>query len=220
MQHRVGHPAVRVGHRLGEEHRVLVGEHGQVGVEVRLVGELHRAEPAPLLQVVGDGHGQPRAERAERDIRHDVHAQAGHPGDPGILDAGVVGAAFPALVGGQDDSGPPDTDRNPVLQDDLGEADPGDVAVGDDAGQQEQPPVGRAPAAGVEHPHRLERVAGLGCHDDAQPGEGVRNGALLVQADQPFTPEPSSEEVKCFWKATKSATAGAARTTEPARIAP
>src|SRR5665647_1023026 len=82
------------------------------------------------------------------------------------------------------------------------------------------PGSGRTPTAGVEHPHGFKRVAGLGCHHDAQTGQGVRDGGVHGQADQPFTPEPSSDEVKCFWKAMKRATAGAARTTAPARIAP
>ena len=47
-------------------------------------------------------------------------------------------------------------------------------------------------------------------------------GLVLVDALglTAFTPEPRSEEVKCRWNATNSATAGAASTTAPARIAP
>ena len=51
--------------------------------------------------------------------------------------------------------------------------------------------------------------------------EGERDGrGLWGQADQPFTPEPRSDEVKCLWNAMNSATAGMDRTTAPARIAP
>ncbi len=39
-------------------------------------------------------------------------------------------------------------------------------------------------------------------------------------APYPLTPEPRLDAVKCFWNATNSATAGAASTTAPARIAP
>ena len=42
----------------------------------------------------------------------------------------------------------------------------------------------------------------------------------VAEPGHPLTPEPSSEAVNRFWKATKSATAGAARTTAPARMAP
>ncbi len=149
-----------------------------------------------------------------------MHAEAWHPGNPRILDSGSVGAAFPSLVRGQDDPPSLDTDGNPVAQDDLNEPNARDVTVRDDSREQVEPPVRRAPAAGVEHAHGLKRVAGLGCHHNAQTGQGVRDGGLKGQADQPFTPEPSSDEVKCRWKAMNSATAGAARTTAPARIAP
>jgi hypothetical protein len=48
-----------------------------------------------------------------------VYAKARYPGDSRIFDSGVVGAAFPSLVRGQDDSSSLDTDGNPVAQDDL-----------------------------------------------------------------------------------------------------
>ena len=220
MQHCVGQATVGVEHRLGKEHRILVGKQAQVRVQIGLVGELHRAQTPPTLKVLGDRQRQPRAERAEGDVGHEVHPQTRHPGDSGVFDSGVFGAALPPCVRGQNDPTPLDSNGNPVSDDDLGEADPRDVAVRDNARQQVQPAVWRAPAAGVEYPHGLERVARFGGHDNAEAGQGVRDGGLGGQADQPFTPEPSSDEVKCFWNATNSATAGAARTTAPARIAP
>jgi len=47
---------------------------------------------------------------------------------------------------------------------------------------------------------------------NADPGVG--------EQCQPFTPEPTSVETKCRWKAMNSPTAGAASTQAPARIAP
>ena len=175
-----------------------------------------------MLEILGNGERQPRPERAERDVRHQVASETRHPGRPWVLDAGVVGAAFPSLIGGEDHAEPPDADGDAVQELDLDEADPRDVAVLDEAGQQMQSPVGSAAARRVEHPHGLERVARLGRHHDTEPGHRVGHvgGDALGHVGHPFTPEPRSDEVKYLWKATKRATAGAARTQAPARIAP
>ena len=213
---------VGIGHRLGEEDRVLVGEQAQIGVETGLVGELHRPQALPVLEVLGDGERQPRPERSEGDVRHQVAAEARHPGRARVLDAGVVGAPLPSLVGRENLSASMDPDGYAVSQLDLGEADSRHVAVLDQAREQVQAAVRGATAGGVEHPHGLERVAGLGGHHDPEPGHRVGHvgGHPDRRAGHPFTPEPMSDAVKCFWKATKSRTAGAASTHAPARIAP
>ena len=66
MQHGVREPAVRARDRLGEVHDILVREQVQIDVQVRLVLEVHRAQTPPAAQVVGHGHGRPRARAARR----------------------------------------------------------------------------------------------------------------------------------------------------------
>ena len=176
---------VGVGHLLGEEDRVLVGEHAQVGVETGLVGELHRAQALPVLEVLGDGERQPRPERAVGDVRHQVPPEARHPGSARVLDAGVVGAPLPSFVGGEDHAASMDPDGYAVSQLDLGQADPRDVALLDEAREQVEPAVRGAAARRVEHPHGLVRVAGLRCHHDTEPGHrvghlGGQHGGLRV----------------------------------------
>ena len=222
VQHRVRRPPVWIGHLLGEEDRVLVGEHAQVGVETGLVGELHGTQALPVLEVLGDGERQPRPERSEGDVRHQVPAEARNPGRARVFDAGVVGAPLPSLVGREDYAASKDPDGYAVSQLDLGEADARHVALLDEAREQVEAAVRGATAGGVEHPHGLVRVAGLGGHHDPEAGHRVRHvgGHLDRRAGHPFTPEPMSDAVKCFWKAMKSRTAGAASTQAPARIAP
>ena len=170
VQHRVRRSPVRVRHRLREEHRVLVGEHAQVGVQVGLVGELHRTEPAPLLEVGRHGEGEPRAERAVRDVGHEVQAERRHPRRARVLDPRVVGASLPAVVRRQDDTAPFDAHRDAVLEHDLDETDAGHVAGGHQARQQVQPAVGRPTAGRVEDAELLQRVARLRRHHDARAG--------------------------------------------------
>ena len=80
------------------------------------------------------------------------------------------------------------------------------------------------PAAGrVEDALGLERVARLRRHHDAEPGRGVygtTRGGLQRARISPSRRSRCRMEVKCRWKTTNSATAGAASTTAPARIAP
>ena len=57
VQHGIGEPAVRAGDRFGEVHDVLVREQVQIGVQLRLVLEVHRAEALPAAQILGDGQG-------------------------------------------------------------------------------------------------------------------------------------------------------------------
>ena len=99
VQHRVGRPAVRAGHRLGEEHRVLVGEQVEVGVEVRLVARTAPgragASSRRSVETASAGRGP---ERAVGDVGHHVQPERRDPGDARVLDAGVVRAALPARV--------------------------------------------------------------------------------------------------------------------------
>ncbi len=213
VQHRVGGLAVRARHRLGKEHHVLVVEQVEVGVEPGGVRELDRTEPAPVTKVGGDGQRGPRAERSERDVRHHVQPQARDPGDPRVLHAAVVVPAFPALVRAQHHAFAAHPDRHAVLDDDLREPDAGDVAGGHDPGQQPQPAVPVAAGRRVEHPFGLELQRRVLAHDHPDPLETVGHR-------HPLTPDPRSLETKWRWNAMNSATAGAASTAAPARIAP
>ena len=143
-------------------------------------------------------------------------------GDAGVLDAGVVGAPLPALVGSEHDALAAHTDRHAALDDDLREPDPRDVAGCHQPRQQVEPAVGVAPARRVEDAELLEGVRRVRAHDHARAAQGV--GDVLsddrLLGRHPFTPEPRSEEVKWRWNATKRATAGAASTQAPARMAP
>lgn len=69
------------------------------------------------------------------------------------------------------------------------------------------------PASRLRH-HRGEAAR----TDDSQTERSIPPARRA--GGHPLTPDPRSEEVKCRWNATKSATAGAASTTAPARIAP
>ena len=66
VQHRVGRLAVRAGHRLREPDAVLVREQVEVGVQLGLVGEVQRPEPAPVHEVVRHGQRRPRVRAARR----------------------------------------------------------------------------------------------------------------------------------------------------------
>ena len=125
----------------------------------------------------------------------------------------MVVAAFPALVGAQHHALPPYPDRHAVLDDDLREPDAGDVAGGDQPGQQPQPAVPVVAGRRVEHPVGLELQRRVLAHDHTDPFEPVRHR-------HPLTPDPRSLETKWRWNAMNSATAGAASTAAPARIAP
>ena len=162
VQHRVAGLAVRAGDRLGEVHDVLVGEQVEVGVEVRLVGELDRPEPLPAGQVGGDGEGRLRAEGAVRDVGHHVAAEAGYPGDARVLHSGVGLAALPAGVGGEHHAAPLDAGGHAVVEDHLGEPDAGDVARGDQPRQQVQGSVGGAARGRVQDALRFEGSPGRG----------------------------------------------------------
>ena len=89
---------VRPRHRLGEEHRVLVGVQVEVDVQVGVVREVHRAEPPPLAQVLRHRERGLRARAGRTPRRSSRAGRVGDPGDPRVLDAGVVRAALPALV--------------------------------------------------------------------------------------------------------------------------
>ena len=81
-------------------------------------------------------------------------------------------------------------------------------------------PSGPRPLAGLRTP--IASSGSPGCGDMTTPSLVREYGTTvcLQRHGQPFTPEPRSDEVKCRWNATNSATAGAASTTAPARIAP
>ena len=55
---------------------VLVREQVEVGVEVRLVAEMHRTEPPPATPGRRRRPGRPRPERPVGDVGHDVHGRA------------------------------------------------------------------------------------------------------------------------------------------------
>ena len=137
----------------------------------------------------------------------------------GILDAAVVGAALPPFVGREHDAPALDADRDAVVDDHLGQADPGHVAGGDQPGQQVQPAVRGVPGRRVEDPFGFPRLSGSG--DMTVPmrvnGTGCRRRTVT---GQPLTPEPMSLEVKWRWKTTNSPITGAASTHAPARIEP
>ncbi len=104
-----------------------------------------------------------------------------------------------------------------------------DVVVG----QQVAPRRGRP---GAVRPRQVAGRVGPGVRDGAQRHRGSEAAASARKVAKPpaptsprpttrrrrhpLTPDPRSEAVKCFWKATNSATAGAASTTAPARMAP
>ncbi len=165
--------AARARHRLGEEDRILVVEEIQVGVELVVVAEQGRAEPAPLPKIIRDGDRGPRSERAVGHVGHHVHPEHRDERDPRILGAGVALPALPGPIRRQHDALPLHADRDPVLDDQLGQADPGHVAGRDQSRQQIRRPVGCPAGAGIEDALDLLRVARLGTHDHADPGEPV-----------------------------------------------
>ncbi len=207
VQHQVG--AVD---RLGEPDAVLVREQVEVGVEVRLVGEVQRAEAAPVHEVVADRLRRLGPERAIGDVGHQVQAERRDPGHARVLDAGVAGAALPARVGLEHDAAPLDADRHAVLEHHLRQPDARDVARRHEPRQQAERAVRGTAGRGVEHALGLVRVA-VGRHHHPRARELERNR-------HPLTPDPICVDTKCRWKATNSATAGAASTHAPARIAP
>ena len=74
-----------------------------------------------------------------------MHPEPIDVGDAGILDPGVVHAAFPRQVGFEHDAASIDADGDAVFDDDFGEADAGHVAGGDHSRQEVQATVGRVP---------------------------------------------------------------------------
>lgn len=120
-------------------------------------------------------------------------AEARDPGDARVLDTGVVLAALPALVGGEDDAAALDAAGDAlVVEEDLRQADAGDVALGDQSGQQVQGAVGGTAGGGVENAFRLVRLTGQG--DITMPLRTRRYGMGFCGAGwfmgvQPFTPE-------------------------------
>ena len=177
VQHGVRRAPVRAGHRLGEEHDVLVGEQVEVGVQVGLVGEVHRPQPPPLPQVVRDRERQPRPERAVGDVGHEVQAEARHPRHARVLDAGVVRAALPARVGRQDDAPALDPDGHAVVEDHLGQADAGDVARATSRGSRCSAPSGVRPLAGLSTPSASSGSPGSG--DMTTPTRVSRYGTVV-----------------------------------------
>ena len=134
VQHGIREPAVRAGDRLGEVHDVLVREQVQIGVQLRLVLEVHRAEAPPAAQVLGDGQGRPGPQRPEGHVTHDMDAEARDPGRARVFDPGVVVGSLPARIGGEDDAVASHPGRLAVAHQDLRDADPGHVSGGDQAG--------------------------------------------------------------------------------------
>jgi hypothetical protein len=123
VQHRIAAATVRCGDSFREEHRVLVGKQAKVGVELRLVAVLHRPEPTPVGEVVGDREREPRTERAVGDVGHHGQAETRDVRRPGILDTGVVGTSLPARVGCEHDAFSGHPDRHALAQLDLGKPD-------------------------------------------------------------------------------------------------
>ena len=165
-----------------------------------------------MLQILGDGLRRLGPERAVGDVGHQVQAERRDPRDARVLDAGVAGAALPARVGLEHDAAPLDADRHAVLEHHLGQPDARDVARRHEPRQQAQRAVRRAAGRGVEHALGLVRIA-VGRHHHPRARQHERNR-------HPLTPEPICVDTKCRWKAMNSATAGAASTQAPARIAP
>ena len=83
-------------------------------------------------------------------------------GHAGVFDSTVVGATFPPFVRREHDTSTIHPGRDAVVDDDLGQADPGHVAGGDQPRQQVEPAVRRVPGGRVEDPLGLPRLAGLG----------------------------------------------------------
>ena len=209
VQHRVRGP-VRAGHRLREPDAVLVREQVEVGVEVRLVGEVQRAEPAPGQQVRRDRLRRLRAERPVGDVGHQVQAERRDPGDPRVLDAGVAGAALPARVGREHDAAPLDT-RPARRRGSTTSASPTrETLPGRDQPREQvqRARPGVRPDAGLSTPSASNGSSGSRRHHDAEPRQRERER----RDRHPLTPEPICVETKCRWKATNSATAGAAST--------
>ncbi len=79
------------------------------------------------------------------------------------------------------------------------------------------PPTARTVTSGRSATASVRKVANRPAPTTPRPSGG---GAWWQGPCQPFTPLLISEAVNCFWKTRNSATAGAASTTAPARIAP
>ena len=175
VQHGVARHAAGAGDRLGEDHRILVRVLVEVDVEPGQVAEQHGPETLPGDEVAGHRKRDPRAERAERDVGHEVHAEPFDERHPGVFDPAVVGAALPAFVGCQDDTTAADADGDALVDDDLGQPDPGHVAGGDQPGQQVQATVRSVPCRRVEHAFGFPRLSGVGRHDHADAGQPIRD---------------------------------------------
>jgi hypothetical protein len=91
----------------------------------------------------------------------------------GILDAGVVQAPLPALVGSEHDPLATNASRYAVGQLDLSQTDAGHVACGHQPGQQVELAVRGVPGGRIQDALGLEDVAGFGGHQNADAGQGV-----------------------------------------------
>ncbi len=169
MQQRDARAAGRAGDELGEEDDVLVREQVQIGLELRLVGELDGPEPVPRHGVGRVGERRLGAERTVRDVGHHVQAERVEEGDARVFDAGILPTVFPALIGREHHAEPLDADGDAVLDDDLGACDARDVARRDDARVQVQLAIRPPGRARVEDALRLQRIGRVGGHDRSEP---------------------------------------------------
>ena len=112
-------------------------------------------------------------ERAEGHVGHDVDAEVGEPGDTRILHSAVVDPALPPLVRLEDDPAAFHRHRHPLIEQDLGEADAGVVALCHHPGEQVQPTVGTVSARRVEDALGFFRPARLRDHHGADPAQAV-----------------------------------------------
>ena len=105
-----------------------------------------------------------------------------------------------------------------------------DVVVGEQVAPRRPRTGHRGPAPGPRAAAGRESATARRATVGQRGGGRGEEGGEATRPDQPetdhrcrrhpLTPDPRSEVVKCFWKATNSATAGAASTTAPARMAP
>src|SRR4029453_16365462 len=193
----------------------------EVGPQARVEGEADRPEPLPALQVDRGGQGDARPQRPPAGVGHHIAVKGGHEGDPRVLDPAAAAVPLPQLLRLQHHPEPLHPGGHAVVEADPGQPDPRVVALGDQAREQVQLPVGAAGAGRVAHPPGLAGVVRVGGHDHAEAADRPTRRRERVRCPRPpLIAEPRLEARKWRWNTRNSTTAGTARTTAPARMAP
>ena len=165
---------------------------------------------------VGDGQRGSRARADRRPRRSSGGRRAiGHPGDPRVLDAAVVGRRVPSR---RPVRAPrpraADPDRHTVVRSPTSASPTRDtLPAATSRGSRYSRPSAVAAAGRVEHPFDLVRVVGIRRHHHPAAGSACTERSRCIgQVRQPFTPDPRSVETKWRWKTMNSTTTGTART--------